>query len=164
MRLPNFILVLKLILISVFGCEADRDNIDYRVPYVGNFTFSSYSYNHNYMMDTTIYYDTIVFEGLIELDTENDSSIIITYRPEESRAKICNYIEVYGSQIKPMLSPSVGYNQLTRSLDYPLIRSMCGPHGNFSGLFTGTDSIWFGMRTGSIGITNGQTVTGSRNK
>jgi len=148
-------LIVQIILFAAFGCEAEKNSKDYREPYLGSFAFSSYSFYT--INDITTYYDTVIFEGLIELDTENDSSIIITYRPEESGGYTCNDVKVYGSQIKPKLL-ALG------TIDYPLIRSMCGPHGYFFGSFIGTDSISFALGAGSIGLSNGQTVTGARNK
>lgn len=158
MRKSNVIRLNILILLMLFSCESDTENLDYRSSYVGNFIFSSYSYFWEVSQGTSYTYgDTIVYEGSVQLNEENDSTIIITYRSEGSGGYVCNNIKVYGSQIKPTLLTS-------GELYYPLITSTCGPHGTFSGGFIGTDSISFNVGGGSLGGSWGHIVTGSRNK
>jgi len=135
--------------------------MDYRLPYVGNFIFSSYSYSsilkysEGEIIPVTTYGDTIKFEGSIEFDTEQDSAIIITYRPEESGGWRCSGIQVYGSQLRPLL-------QRNGELDYPFIFETCGHHSKFSGSFSNPDSLNCHVGGGGLGGTWGHIIEGTR--
>ena len=152
MRMLKFVLILSIVLISAIGCEADRNNIDYREPYVGSFTFSSYAFSYLYWLDTTRYHDTIVFQGSIELDNEKDSVIIIKYRPPDSSYHLCGNVKVYKSELEPFLG-------VNGSLSFPDIPPSCVI---VSGQFYSTDSLHFSVNTESAGGRWGHVVSGAR--
>ncbi len=145
------------------GCETKTEDLDYRSPYVGNFTFSSYS-SHSALtylegvgvIPVTSYGDTIIFEGSIEFDIEQDSAIMITYRSEESGGCRCGGIKVYGSQIITLI-------QKNGELSYPSIFTTCA-HATFLGSFSNTDSLNFHVGCGSLAVTDAHYVVGTRIK
>ena len=156
MKISKVIILSILILLIILGCETKTEDMDCRSPYTGNYNFLSYNFLHEVGKEYTTYHDTIVFEGSIELDAENDSRIIIKYRPDNSgQCGVCEEFTEYCSQIKPQLLDS-------GKLDYPLISSICVPRGYFNGGFIGSDSISFVMSDGALGGSWGLIVHGKR--
>ena len=145
-----------VIILLIAGCEDKDDSVNYRSLYLGNFSFSSYSYTWELEWGYT-YGDTIEFEGSIEPDVEQDSVIIINYRPIGSDGWTCNGIKVYGSQIRPLI-------KINGELGYPYIFETCGHHSIFSGSFSDPDSLSFHVGGGGLGGTWGHHVTGIRIK
>ena len=145
-----------LIILLIIGCEDKEENVDYRSQYFGDFHFSSYSYTWELNWGYT-YGDTIGFEGSIEPDVEQDSAIIINYRPIGSDGWTCNGIKVYGSQIRPIIKNN-------GELSYPYIFETCGNHSEFSGSFSNPDSVSFHVGGGGLGGTWGHHVIGMRMK
>lgn len=141
------------ILFTTIGCEKDNQDIDYRIPFIGNFSFVSYSYTKHFgLYDSG---DTIVFQGSIDLDNEKDSVIIINYRPPDSEGWICNGKKIYGSKITPFIHVN-GY------LNYPNSYDFCVSRTRFSGSFYSTDSLYFDISNISVGGRWGHVVSGTR--
>ena len=140
----------------IAGCEDNDENVNYRSLYLGDFSFSSYSYTWELEWGYT-YGDTIEFEGSIEHDVKHDSVIIINYRPEGSGGWTCSGIQVYGSQIRPVIKNN-------GELAYPYIYETCGHHSKFSGSFSNPDSLSFHVGGGGLGGTWGHHVIGIRIK
>lgn len=137
-------------------CENEVPVVDYRNYYCGNFIFSSYSYTIITMYNYFHYYDTILYEGTILPDMDDDKAIIINYRPENSVGGSCNNTEVYGNQIIILLSKSGNFY-------YPNLSSLCGGgQSHFYGTFIGMDSLYFDVGLRSIGRSLGQKVSGKR--
>jgi hypothetical protein len=103
------------------------------------------------------YGDTIEFEGSIDQDDDQDSVIIINYRPIGSGGWTCSGIQVYGSQIRPLIKSN-------GELSYPYIFETCGHHATFSGNFINPDSLIFHVGGGAMGGIWGHHVTGRRVK
>jgi hypothetical protein len=154
MRIPKAILTLSFILLSVLGCEEDEPKTDYRELFVGSFTLKSYLYSYIYSIDTTYYSDTITFQGSIAPDNENDSVIIIKYRPPGSDGYTCNQVEMYGSEVAPFL-------YTYGSLGYPYFPPGCPVY--LFGQFHSTDSLHFVVGIDHAGGRQGHVVSGSRN-
>ena len=156
MRITYAIVFYILVILLIIGCEEKDEYVNYRSPYIGNFNFSSYSYTWELYWGYT-YGDTIEFEGSIVPDVEQDSVIIINYRPIGSGGWNCSGIEVYGSQIRPLIKKD-------GELSYPYIFETCGHHSQFSGSFSNPDSLSFHVGGGGLGGTWGHRVVGIRIK
>ena len=156
MKIRNALFFHILLSLLITGCEDKDENVNYRSLYLGSFNFSSYSYSWESLLGYT-YGDTISFEGSIEPDVEQDSVIIITYRPVGPGGWTCNGIKVYGSQIRPLV-------KINGELTYPYIFETCGNHSVFSGSFSNPDSLSFHVGGGALGGSWGHHVTGIRIK
>jgi hypothetical protein len=148
------IVIVVTIFFAITACDKDKQFTEYRTKFTGNFSFISYSY-FSMLGYSTIYRDTIVYQGSINIDKEKDSVIIINYRPPDSGEFGCNDIKIYGSIIKPLIK----YNGTLDGTDLRLICNI-----SFSGSFQNTDSLSFnvGDQT-ALGLYRfGQVVTGKR--
>ena len=155
MKITNAIFFDILFILLITGCEDKDEKVNYRSQYLGNFNFSSYSYTWELDWGYT-YGDTIVFEGSVEPDVEQEY-VIINYRPIASDGWTCNGIQVYGSQIRPFIHKN-------GELSYPYIFETCGNHSEFSGSFSNPDSVSFHVGGGGLGGTWGHHVIGIRIK
>lgn len=147
-----------MILQMFAGCERLNTPAGYRAPYLGNFTFFSYSYTWSaYYEGRYRYFDTLIHTGSVEIDSKRKDHIVIYYRPENSGGYTCRGLKVYGNQIKPLLLES-------GVLIYPEDPNICGTSKpiEFDGQFIGTDSIHFSIGSGSLGANFGQIVSGKR--
>ena len=159
-KLTNLVAVV-LFLQMIVGCERDNISAGYRAPYLGEFSFFSYSftwsayhYEGNYR-----YFDTVIHLGSVQFDRTSKEYIVINYRPENAGGYTCNDLKVYGSQIFPRLMES-------GVLIYPEDPNICGSSRpvEFTGTFIGTDSLSFSIGHGGRGGSFGQIVSGKRIK
>ena len=149
---------LILILHMFAGCEKNDISAGYRAPYLGEFSFFSYSYTWSAYYDPNLrYFDTLIYTGSITIDRNRKEYIVINYRPEHSGGYTCNGLKVYGSQIIPRLMES-------GVMTYPEDPGLCGTSKlvQFTGNFIGTDSLHFSIGSGSLGADFGQIVRGKR--
>jgi hypothetical protein len=146
------IIIVFTILFATTDCDKDNQVIDYRTPFIGNFSFISYSFNSAFGLSPH-YYDTIVYQGSIDIDNEKDNVIIINYRPPDSGGYTCDGIKIYGSSLKSLIM----YNG---TLDGINISNFC--RTSFTGSFPSKDSLHFEVSHSSVGGMWGQVVTGKR--
>lgn len=165
-RLDNLIMKLLIncgtiiIILHIFvSCERNNISAVHRAQYLGNFSFSSYSYTWSAYNGGYRYFDTLIHMGSVEIDRKRKDHIVLNYRPENSGGYTCNGLKVYGNQIKPQLLDS-------GILKYPESPNICGTSKpvKFDGRFIGTDSIYFSIGSGSRGGDFGQIVSGKRIK
>jgi hypothetical protein len=151
--------IIIMILPMFAGCERLNDSAGFREPYLGNFSFSSYSYSWSTYNGGYRYFDTLIHIGSVEFDRIRKDYIIINYRPENSGGYTCSGLKVYGTQIVPRILES-------GVLIYPEDPNICRTSKPviFDGRFIGTDSIHFSIGSGSQGANFGQIVSGKRIK